>query len=349
MFGLFRTPSRAEDLALFTRHVAGAMNARAPLGDILRGYVKDCEHGALARAVEEITDRVEAGVALSEAMERHGAFFPPAYRRLVRLGEQSKTLGGVMEQLADSLEQGLTTYEYYRRAAIYPLLIVVLLFLDLCVLKIMIAPRFEQIYQDMGVEFPGIFSPDAVMSWVFSGVGLVLIVCAMFLLASVLGLRVRGLSYGRLALSVPFFGPILRRLETARFSHSLSLLLGNRLPLAESLGLLADSAESKYVRAAIKDFHQRCQQGERLSEMLAGQPLFPASMAVMIASAEDQGGLAETLRGLSRFYALRTMHGISVLREVFEPLMLLLIGLLVALVLLSFYLPMFMMPRLIPF
>lgn len=344
MIGFFRTPSRTEDLALFTRHVAGAMNARAPLGDILHGYVKDCEHGALARAVEEMTDRVNAGVALSEAMEQHKNFFPPAYRRLVRLGEQSKTLGGVMEQLADSLEQGLTTYEYYRRAAIYPLLIIILLFVDLCILRSVIAPRFHTIYADMGMDFPGFFSPNKVTNYAFIGIGLGLVVSAAFLISSMLGLRVRGLSYGRLALSIPLFGPILRRIETARFSHSLALLLGNRLPLSESLGLLADSAESNYVRAAIKDFHNRCQQGERLSEMVSGQPLFPASMAVMIASAEDQGGLADTLRGLARFYAARTVHGITVLREIFEPLMLLLIGLLVALVLLAFYLPMFMLP-----
>jgi type II secretory pathway component PulF len=178
---------------------------------------------------------------------------------------------------------------------------------------------------------------------------LVLLIPIVFLIGAAMGLRVKGFGYGRLQLQLPLVGPVLRRAETARFANLLALLLENRLPLAESLGLLADSSENAYVRMAIQDFHRRYESGERLSELIATQPLFPASMAAMIASAEDQGRLAETLKGLGRFYAERTSHGLMVLREVFEPIMLLLIGLFVGLVLLSLYGGMFEITHLFNF
>lgn len=347
MAGLFRLPSRMEDLALFTRHVAGAMNARAPLPEILRAYASDSENGELSKTVRLMADRVESGVELSAAMEEHPKAFSAAYRRLVHLGEQGRTLGGVMNQLADSLEEGLKTYEYFRRAAIYPLLILILLFLDACFVLIFITPKFEDMFRMLGGHIPGVIGSTEMMRYALWAFGLVLLAPVVFLIGTVLGLRVKFFSYGRLALQLPLVGPVMRRAETARFAHHLALLLGNRIPLAESLGLMADASENSYVRDAVLDFHRRYQEGERLSDMMATQPLFPASMATMIASAEDQGGLAETLRALGRFYTERTAHGLTVLREVFEPIMLLLIGLLVALLLLTLYAPLFEIPKLI--
>ena len=351
MLGLFRIPSRMEDLALFTRHIAGAMSARAPLPDILRSFVSDCESGPLSRSVEALTARVEAGVELSAAMEDYPRIFPLSYRRLVRLGEQGKTLGGVMTQLADNLEDGLRTYEFFRRVAIYPLMVTVLVLLDAMIILTKIVPQFDAIFTDLGAELPGI--SKFVVGLSNSPLGMALFVILMllpiaFLTAAAFGLRLRFMGYGRLALTMPLIGPIMRRAETARFANNLALLLDNHLPLDESLSLLADSSENTYVRAAIEDFHERYQKGESLGDLISSQPLFPAGMATIIASAEDRGGLVEALRGMAKYYGERTSHGLTVAREVFEPLLLLLVGLLVGMIILAIYTPMFMLPHLIP-
>ena len=345
MLGIFRTPNHMEDLALFTRHVAGAMNARAPLPDLLRAYTMDCENGALSHAVTQIADRAESGVELSEALEHYPKLFPSAYRRLVHMGEQGRSLGGVMAQLAAHLEEGLKVFEYFRRAAIYPLFVIVLIFLQICFVTITIMPKFQAIYEELGSQLPGpLGSPDAMRN-LFIVFGLMALVPIGFLVASAMGLKIRGAGYGRLALSFPLVGPVLRRAETARFANNLALLLDNNIPMAEALALLADSSENTYVRAAIQDLQQRYESGEKLGDLIATQPLFPASMAAMIGSAEDRGGLVDTLRALGQFHAERTSHGLTVLREVFEPILLLLVGLLVGLILLAAYLPLFQIPR----
>lgn len=351
----FSLPSRMEDLALFTRHVGGAMASRAPLPDILRAYVREAESGPLSRAIASIAERIEAGVSLSAALEEYPDLFPASYRRLVRLGEQGRALAPVMSQMAANLEDNLRSYEYFRRAAIYPLVLCLVLFADICFILITIVPKLKDIGLQLGMEMDApIFGRMANIGTAnfaqtaLHGFGLLLLLPILFSLAVVLGLRVRGIGYGRFALQAPLIGPVLRRAETARFAGNLSLLLRNRIPLTEALGLLADSSTNSYVRDVIVDFRDRHQKGERLGDMMTAQPLFPPSMATMVAAAEDQGGLADTLGDLSRYYAERSSHGLAILREVFEPLMLILIGLMVGFILVSIYWPLFSITKVIP-
>jgi type IV pilus assembly protein PilC len=344
---LYMFPSRMEDLALFARHISGAMNARAPLPEILRAYVRDSERGSLTKKVEKMIPRIETGVALSEAMGEHPDVFPTAIRQLVALGEQTKTLGGIMGQVAGNLERSLKTYEYFRRVALYPLFILILLFVIISVMFVKIIPTFDQIFADMGAQLPWITKTivEGPAMQIFS---LVIIPPIIFFLLTFFGLWVKGLGYGRFALNFPFIGPILRRAETALFAGNLALLLQNRIPLSEALGLMIDSSSNSYIRAAIQHLNERCREGEALGSLMAAQPLFPPGMATLIASAEERGGLVETLESMSEFYTDRASHGLTVLREIFEPMMLLLVGLLVGVTMLAIYLPLFMLPHLIP-
>ena len=213
----FNLPSRMEDLALFTRHLAGAMQARAPLPEILRAYVQDAERGPLTAALPKIAERLEAGVELSTALEEYPRIFPASYRRLVRLGEQGRSLAGVMTRLADQLEDGLKTYEYFRRAAIYPLVVLIVLFLNVCFLVAKIVPRMVEICAQLGTSmgadlgFFGQVSLSPFSRHLMEAFGLLLLVPILFLLATLFGLRVRGVGYGRLALQMPLIGAVLRR------------------------------------------------------------------------------------------------------------------------------------------
>jgi type II secretory pathway component PulF len=338
-----------EDLALFTRHVAGAMTARAPLPAVLRAFGLEAERSRLRRVTDQLADRVEAGVPLAAAMEDFPRMFPPAYRRLVGLGEQGRALGGVMNQLAGGMEDNLKTYEYFRRAAVYPLIVLVILMAELGFVVTKILPKLQDIMGQLGGDLDAhmLIDPVGIGPRVVGPYLLLIALAIAFLVATLLGLRVRGIGNGRMVLSLPLLGTVLRRAETARFANNLALLLDNRVPTAEALKLMAESAENSYVRDALYEFQSRYESGERLGAAMMEQPLFPPTMATMIAAAEDQGGLVETLRALGRFYSERTAHGLTVLREAFEPILLLLTGILVAILLLSIYMPLFNIPTLV--
>lgn len=344
---LFRAARRMEDLALFSRHVAGAMASRVPLLVILRAYAQESESGRLRRAVSSMADRVESGVEFSAAMEEHADVFPSAYRRLVRLGEQGRALGGVMARLASTLEQNLKTYENFRRAAIYPVFVLGVLFLIVSFSTVNVVPRFQAIFRELGVSLPGPYASDQSVRLILGAMNLTLLFAIIFLISLVLGLRIRGLDLSKFQLQLPLLGPVMRQAESARFANYLALLLENRIPMAEALGLMADASDNSYVQAAMQDFYERYQRGERLSDLLGKQPVFPASMATMVAVAEDQGGLAETLRGLGDFYNDRTTHELAVLRELYEPALLVIAGIFVALVLYATYMPLFQLPSMV--
>ncbi|MEN6625712.1 MAG: type II secretion system F family protein [Candidatus Sumerlaeia bacterium] len=349
MFRLFRTPRRMEDLALFSRHLAGALTARVPLPDVLRAFMRDSEDGALGKAIGDVADDVEQGKALSEAMERHPEVFAAPYRKLVRLGEQGHSLPGIMRDTADRFEDGLRVYEQFRRSAAYPLIILMVLFSVCTFLTIKILPKWQDIFMQLGFPmekmFAHIFSLDA-KNTLFA-INILLLIPCLYLLAALLGLRVWGWGPGRMALSLPVIGPIMRLAESANFASYLSLLLEHRVPLPEALGLIAEASENTYVRDAILEFRSRYEQGEKLGRIVEDQPLLPAGMAVMIAAAEDQGELALTLEHLGRFYRDRTTHGLLVMREILEPILLILIGLFVTFVAILFYFPIFQIPKLI--
>jgi type II secretory pathway component PulF len=336
-----------EDLSLFARHLAGAMGARAPLPDILRAYVHDSESSPLRRAIERMIPEIEKGVSIAEAMDGFPGVFPAAFRKLVRLGEQAHTLPGLMRQTADRLEEGLKVYERFRRAAVYPLCVLSILFVLIGFLTWKIAPKMEEVFEQLGMNVREITMLGVTPSQSMQAMMILLMLPTLYLLAVFLGLRVWGFGQGKLVLQLPLIGPILRQAESANFANYLSLLLHNRVPLAEALGLLSDATTNSYVQAAIEDFHRRFQAGEPLGSMIQHQPLFPSSMAVMIAAAEDQGELADTLRHLGRFYQDRTLHGLSVLHEMVEPILLLATGFVIFLVTASVYLPLFEIPSMI--
>jgi type IV pilus assembly protein PilC len=216
--------------------------------------------------------------------------------------------------------------------------------LDVCSITITITPKLKAITNELGGTLAFTLTSMNTMSMPLLLFGTAIGIPIVFLIASMMGLRIKGFGSGRMALQVPLIGPVLRRAETARFASHLSLLLRNHIPLAECLGLISESSENSYLRAAINDFHQRYQSGEKLGGLVPSQPLFPTSMAARITTAEDQGALSDTLESLGQYYRERTSHGLTILMEIFEPIMLILIGLLVSLILLSVYLPLFNIP-----
>ena len=347
MLGLFNTPRRMEDLTLFARHLAGAMGARVPLPEILRAYVRDSEGDKMDRAVFAMASELENGLTLGEAIEQHPRIFPAPFRRLVALGEQGRSLPAIMRQTADHMEQGLRTYESFRRSAAYPLVLLVTLTMLIAFVVVTIIPKFTDIFEQLGYPLDQMSALWMGRNALLVGLQLLFLVPLAWLLAGLLGLRVWGFGTGRFWMQFPVIGPILRQAESANFANYLALLLENKVPLAEALALMSDASSIPYVRGAIDDFRRRYEAGEKLGDMIQSQPLFPASMAVMIAAAEDQGALAETLRHLGTFYHERTLHGLTLLREILDPLMLILIGLGLTAILVMLYMPLMMIPRLV--
>ncbi len=345
MIHLFHVARRTEDLALFLRHVSGAMRSRVPLPVILRAYGAEAESRAMRKAADSMASRIESGVSFHDALSDHPRLFSSALRKLVRVGEESGTLAAIMGQLADRMEKNLKTYEMFRRAAAYPVIVIGMIISIVTFIFTKIAPRMVAIHAELGAAYPGPLGEPDFGRWMILFLNFLLLIAFAALLAPVMGLRLKSLGYGRIHLQLPLIGPVLRRAEAARFASYLSSLIENKVPMSEALALLSDASDNSYVRSAMKDFQERYARGELLSDLIQSQPLFPPSMAMMVAVAEEGGGLADTLRGLSDFYYQRTEHDLDLLRELYEPLMLIIVGICIGLLAYGMYLPLFELPQ----
>lgn len=333
-----RTPQRMEDLSLFARHVAGAVEARTPMPECLAAFVADSEGGGVYRAVKRMIPKVSSGVPLWEAMSSESGVFPGFVVGMVRVGEQGGILATLMNRLADTVDAALEIFEHTRRLAVYPLVLLSLLAVIVGFIFTTILPKFVDIYIRLGAGLPG---PTLMIVRHHSHIMLALLVPLVLIVLSLMGLSFTGVSGGRFVLSLPFIGPLLRRAETARFASTLGLLLEQRIPLPEALAMLKETSPNGYVRRAMEVFEERAANGESLSVMVSTLPIYPAGMAIMLAAAEDQGNLAYTLVKLGDHYAKRARHGIGVLREGIEPLMMVFAGLFVGIIVISLYLPLF--------
>lgn len=330
---------RMMDLAMFTRHVAGAMAARAPLAEVVAGYAEEADTRRMQLALTSIVPRLQAGVPLSEAMAGEPGTFPESYRAILYLGERSDTLPSVMNGLAQSLEEAVINRESFRRAAIYPTIILTLLLFMSGFFTVMLVPKVTDIWLQLG----GGLDTNAVLNpWLLYQQRLVLtllLVAVLWLYAAGAGIRWSRERAGRWLMMMPLIGAAIRHAETSNFMRHLGLMLGSRVPLSEALTLLADSSSNGHARDAFLEFRDRVEKGEDIRSAIGSVTFFPASVAVLIGSAQERGNLEETLLQLASFYRERTQHSLRLAREFFEPIMLLLTGVIIGWTALVIYTP----------
>jgi len=330
---------RAQDLALFTRHIAGAMQARAPLAEVVGSFADEAGTRSMQEGVRNVALRLEAGATLSSALEESPRLFPDSYRRVVRMAEESQTLPAVMGDLATTMEDGVTMHEQLRRISIYPTFIMGVLFLVSIFVIQRVVPQVTDIYRHLPMGGNAESTPTVGLD-LFPMIALTgVLIGFLWLLGVGAGLSWSSYRQGRWMLSLPLVGPALRMAETARFVRHLGLMLENRIPLNEAVGLLAESTVNGYMRSALVDFEQRLAKGEALGAMISGQPVFPPTLSVMIRSAQERGQLAESLQSLAGFYRHRAEHSIRLVKEFFEPLLLIIVGFLVAWMAFGMYIP----------
>lgn len=340
MLGIvFGHARQVTDLAVFTRHLAGVMASKAPLAEVLRQFASEADTRAMQNALRDVVPRLEAGVPLSEALATAPHVFPDSYRRIIHMGEESDTLPQVVLAMARSLEDAVSMHESFRRAAVYPAIILTLLLLVLSFFSVMILPKVADIMMQLGSDQGS--GATRTVELIAIGILTLLLACAIWMFLAGTGLRWQSQSKGRWLLSLPLVGPALRLAETARFTQHLGLMLGSRVPLGEAVGLLADSTSNGYMRDALDEFRRRLEAGESIRVATESVAVLPPSLAVMLASAQERGSLHDTLVEMGAFYRDRSQHALRVLREFFEPLMILLVGIIVTFMIVLMYAPIF--------
>ena len=334
-----------DDLMFFNRQLAAIIRTKLPLPEGLAVIAREIHSETLRQSAAEMEKNLEAGLSLSEAFERQKDTFPELYASMVKAGEESGDLPGILTELCEYSDAMWDLEKKVKAALFYPVAIGVFILIYVPLLTAFVIPKFTGLYEGFGSHLPiptrlviefGNFmnSPWALI--LLLGIPIVWLVYRM-LRRMKTGRKI----FDKLKLAIPAFGTLSKRAELWRFCRTLGILLKAGVPIVHSLQLVGATSRNKMIESAIADVQQRVSQGEKLSEQCKQTGVFPETMTWMMAMGEERGTLNETLLELANFYDLEVRLSCRKIQSVIGPALVLCLGVIVGFILLSLYLPIF--------
>jgi len=297
----------------------------------------------LRPVISQIRDRVREGKSLSEAITESGVF-SKVYATAILAGEKSGNLSGVLDYYITYQRTSTGVKKKILAALVYPILLITVATVIVTYLVSFVIPKFAVLYRDLNVDLPGPtqFLVSLTTDYRFVVIG---IVAAIALAAFGVFLWSRteegGEAFDRLKFRIPIIGDTLLKFQVAQFSRTLATLLTGGTPLVAGLQTASDAIGSKLIRSTVTQATQMVREGESLHGALASKGVLPELALDMIEVGESSGALAPMLTSVAEFYEEEVSVRLSALVAVIEPVILIFMGLLVAFILISLYLPIF--------
>jgi type II secretion system protein F len=336
---------RPRDLLAFTQQLATLFEAGVPLDRAL-GILEELAPSPRLRViVADLLRSVRGGASLSEALAKHHPRpFSRLYINMVRAGEKAGALEVTLRRLAEFLESRAAFAEAVVSALVYPLLVTAVGGAAIVFLLTFVIPRFATIFADLHQAIP---LPTQILLAVSAGLRAHWWVGALAVLTAVLGWRIwTGTAEGRLAwdrtlLRLPVVGPLVTKVETARFARTLGTMLTSGVPVLAALGVVGDMMTNLVVGRAVGRLADVVRRGGTLAAGLAEQAGFPPLAVHMVRVGEETGRLEEMLLKVAETYETDVRTELKRLIGLLEPAMILAMGVLVALIVVAMLMAIF--------
>ena len=341
---------KLRDVAIFSRQFATMINSGLSLIRALAILAEQTENPELARVVGEVRLDVEKGVSLSQAIAKHPKVFNRLYIAMVRSGEIGGVLDAVLMRLADTIEKQVELRRKVRSAMTYPVVALSICILIAAAMLLFIVPQFKAIYTDLGGQLPLptrvlISLSDMLKTWfpvviVLAGVG-------VYFFRRWTKTENGRMIWDSFKLRVPVFGVLTRKTALARFSRTLAALTRSGVGILEALDIVAETAGNEVVSTALRETQGAVKRGDTLARPLESHEVFPPMVTQMISVGEETGALDEMLDKIADFYDSEVTATVDALTSLIEPLMIVVMGTIVGGMIISLYLPMFNIIKLI--
>ncbi len=337
---------KLDDVVIFSRQFATMINAGLPIVRALYILGEQTSNKKLQDVIVEVRQDVEAGLALSEALEKHPKVFNRLYVEMVRAGEIGGVLDGVLLRIADQLEADQDLRRKVKSAMTYPTVVLVMAILAAAIMLIFIVPIFARMFEDLGGTLPLPTRIAIGISNLLTGFG-GLLVAALLVGGVVFFLRWKDSEqgrkvWGRVVLKIPArIGDVVQKVALARFARTLGSLSAAGVPILQALEITAASSGNYVVEQALLKSRDSIRQGIPIFKPLEEEPVFPPMVTRMIAVGEETGDLDGMLEKIGDFYESEVDATIKALTSIIEPLMIVVVGGIVGAIIISMYLPMF--------
>ncbi|MBA3472031.1 MAG: type II secretion system F family protein [Rubrobacter sp.] len=343
---------KLNDLVVFTRQFATMINAGLPIVRTLYVLSEQTSNKQLKETLDDVRKEVEAGLALSEALEKHPKVFSKLYTEMVRAGEIGGILDDVFLRVAGQLEKDQELRRQVKSALTYPIVVLVLAILAASFMLIFIVPIFAQMFEDLGGTLPLPTRIAMGLSDVLTSIWGVFVYAGM-IGAVIFFLRWRKTENGRKAvdpvmLKIPVkIGDIVQKVALARFARTLGTLSAAGVPILQSLEITATSSGNYVIEKALLKSRESIREGLPIYQPLEEEWVFPPMVTRMIAVGEETGDIDGMLAKIAQFYESEVDAAVKALTSIIEPLMIVVVGAIVGGIIVAMYLPMFQIFELI--
>jgi type IV pilus assembly protein PilC len=331
-------------LLVFAQELAALLKAGLPLFQSLDVMLERQRDPVFRQSLATVREKVKSGVALSEAFQQEGELYPPIFAASLVAGERSGSLDGVLRRFAQHLRLNQALKKKAVSASIYPLVLLAMMAILVAVLLVYVIPQFQSFFQGLGAELP---LPTRILMAVATTIRANL---AWILL--VVGIAGAGLWYwvrredspvalDRALLRVPYFGGLMRMYATSQLMRTLSTLLAGGLPLLNAIQVASNSVGNRAMARALRGATDRIREGASLTAALESTGMLEALPLEMVKVGEQTGALGDMLDAIAEFYDEELDTRMATVLSLVEPVLLVLMAVIVAGMLLAFYLPMF--------
>jgi type IV pilus assembly protein PilC len=338
-----RRKIRQDQFVIFNQQFVTLIHAGLPIIQSLELLMKRQRNPFFRTLLQDVRDRVRGGELLSEAFAAQNAF-PKVYTTTLLAGEKSGNLEEVMGRYIAFQRLALTFRKKLVSSLVYPVLLVVMLVVMLTFLITYVVPQFANLYSQLGVELPPMTqmmlslgkNAQQIAPWVA-----IALVLGGFLLWRWMKSDAGKTYVDRIKLKTPLLGDIWLKYQVAIFARMLSTLLSGGLPLVPSLETAGESMQSKLIAHGIEGATVKVREGQPLARSLESTKVFPEMSVEMIEVGESTGSLPSMLNSVAEFYEEDVTNALATAMALIEPIILIVMGVVVAFVLISLYLPIF--------
>ena len=340
---------KQEDLTLFARQLATILGSGVPLLKSLNAIVRQVDSRNFCSIVEKITVDVEAGLSLRDALAVHPKVFSPLWVNLVETGEASGNLPLVLERLANYLEKRASFRRKIVSALVYPAILMCVAVIAIIIFVLVIIPRFTEIFKGFDIVLPLptrilIFLSDTIrqkIHLIFIGFGGIIFAARKFVRN-----KKGKAAFDRFVFKVPVLNDFLRVSETEKFTSTMATLLESGVPILYALDIAERSVDNTLVQQIVREVNDCVREGKSLVQPLEKSNFFSPLVVQMVSIGEEIGELDKMFQKVASFYEEILEIKITRFTILFEPLMIVFMGIIIGTMVVSMFLPIFQIANL---
>jgi MSHA biogenesis protein MshG len=341
-------PISALDLMLFSRQMYTLLKAGVPIMRALAGLQESTQSPAFAAMLQQLRESLDSGRELSVAMQHHPDIFPPFYISMIQVGEMTGMLDETFIRLFAHLEFEKQMRENIKSALRYPMFVVVAIAIALVVVNIFVIPAFVKVFEGFHTELP-------LMTRLLIGSSSFFVHYWPLVLAIVAGAVIAFRSYihtvegkyqwDKYKFQIPIAGKIILKSTLARFARSLALGMKSGIPILQGLNAVAMVVDNEFMRARVEEMHDGVERGESILRTAIATGVFNPVVLQMIAVGEETGDLDGLMFEVAGMYEQEVEYEVKTLSAQIEPILIVALGVLVLILALGIFLPMWDLGR----